>query len=283
MRTTITSDPAPGHDNEDFAVATENVAILLDGAGLSGVDDGGCIHGVAWYVRQLGAQLLIWLLSESEPDLREVLAEAIGSVADAHRSTCDLEHPGTPSSTVIIVHEAAGVLRYLVLADSVLVIDAGDEPIVISDTREAAVGRRYRAAMDALVGGTPEHDEARRSYVGRLRQHRNQPDGFWVAASAPEAAQHGLTGRLPSSRLQSVLLLSDGASRLVDRFGLWTWSKLAEVATTHGGVSVLQAVRDAEREDAAGERWPRGKVFDDATIVVCDRFRSLTSTGKTAR
>ncbi|GAA4259878.1 hypothetical protein [Dactylosporangium darangshiense] len=283
MRPTITSETAPGHDNEDFAVVTANVAILLDGAGLSGVDDGGCIHGVAWYVRQLGAQLLIRLLDESEPDLPVVLADAIGSVADAHRGTCDLEHPGTPSSTVIIVHEAAGVLGYLVLADSVLIIDTGEEPIVISDTREAAVGRQYRAAMDALVGGTPEHNEARRSYVERLRQHRNQPDGFWVAASAPEAAQHGLTGRLPSSRLRSVLLLSDGASRLVDRFGLWSWGKLVEVATTHGGESVLQAVRTAEREDAAGERWPRGKIFDDATIVVCDRFCSPIGTGETAR
>jgi hypothetical protein len=49
---------------------------------------------------------------------------------------------------------------------------------------------------------------------------RNTPGGFWVAAADPVVAEHALTGSSPLSSLESALLLSDGASRFADLFGL---------------------------------------------------------------
>ena len=41
--------------NEDFAAAPDRTAVLLDGA--TGRPGDGCVHGVAWYTRRLGALL----------------------------------------------------------------------------------------------------------------------------------------------------------------------------------------------------------------------------------
>lgn len=272
MRVTMATEAAPGHRNEDFAASTASSAVLLDGAGLSGADDGGCVHGVAWYVRRLGAEILAGLVDEPASDLTLVLANAIGLVADSHRATCDIDDPGTPSSTVIIVNSWEGSVRYLVLADSVLVLHGRDQQVVISDDREAAVGRQYRATMDRVVGGTRAHDDARQEYVQKLLAYRNQPDGFWVAAANPAAAHHSLTGAIDSDKVECALLLSDGASRVVDRFGLSTWERVVALVTESGCEALLREVRTAERSDPRCERWPRGKVYDDATVAFCDRL-----------
>lgn len=270
MRVTIATEPAPGHGNEDFAAATANAAVLLDGAGLSGVDDGGCIHGVAWYVRRLGAELIAALAHRPASTLEKILADAINEVAASHHNTCDLNHPGTPSSTVVIVDFDEARLRYLVLADSVLVINGSGTQHVICDDREAYAGRRHRRAMDAIPAGTPAHDEARRAYVEALRAHRNNSGGFWVAAADPQAASEALTGEVDRDQVESLLLLSDGASRPADRFEIMSWHEIVRLVHTAGGPALLRRVRDAEISDPRGRRWPRGKIHDDATIVYCN-------------
>lgn len=163
--------------NEDFAGLTPTAAVLLDGAGLSGTETL-CCHGVAWYSRTLGGALLRKLADDDGADLRDILAFAIDQTADAHRDTCDLDDPGTPSATVLIARFGPQRVEYLVLADSVLLVEtAGGEPLVLTDDREAEIGRSYRAEMDGLDNGTPAHDDARRRDVQALRSHRNRPGG----------------------------------------------------------------------------------------------------------
>ena len=45
----LATDSAPGRQNEDFVVATPEIAVVVDGAG---IPFGGCRHGVAWYAKQ---------------------------------------------------------------------------------------------------------------------------------------------------------------------------------------------------------------------------------------
>ncbi|GLW31876.1 protein phosphatase 2C domain-containing protein [Actinoplanes regularis] len=267
MKAELATLPAkPGQDNEDFAGVTPVAAVLLDGAGLSGTETQ-CKHGVAWYSTTLGGAILSLVSDEASP-LTDVLASAITLTADAHRHTCNLDDPGTPSATVVITRVVKDDLQYLVLADSVLVIGRpGSEPLVICDDREAAIGARYRQEMDGLTNGTPEHDDARRRYVETLRSHRNRPGGFWVAAADPGAANEALTGTVPLGDISTVALLSDGASRLVDRFGLATWSQLLATLSSQGPAELVSQVRRAEKSDETGDRWPRGKTYDDATAI----------------
>lgn len=270
MRVTFATEPAhQERPNEDFVAATPDAVALLDGAGTPTDMESGCAHGVAWYARTLGAALLAGM-TQSAGTLAEILANSIQAVATQHGPACDLSHPGSPSATVIMLRHTADTVEWLVLADSVLILDLGEEePMVICDDREGQIGARYRKAMDALPGGSTQHGHALRDYIETMRDHRNRDGGFWVASIDPRAAEQAFTGAIPAGRVRAAALLSDGASRLVDRFHLSTWPKLLAILDQAGPVDLIRQVRTAERGDLSGSRWPRGKTFDDATAVHC--------------
>ncbi|MEU8381621.1 integrase [Streptosporangium sp. NPDC048865] len=268
MRLTLATEPAyPDRPNEDFIGATPDAVVLLDGAGTPADLESGCSHGVAWYSHTLGSTLLAGM-TQSADSLSTILAAGIKATASMHDFCCDLSHPGSPSATVVMLRRSADTLDWLVLADSVLVLDVLDaEPMVICDEREALTGDRYRAPMNAATGGSPEHLLALSHYMEAMRAHRNVDGGFWVAAVDPLAAEQALTGTVPVDRVRAVAVLSDGASRLVDRFGLATWRQLLDLLDHDGPAELIRQVREAERSDLNGSRWSRGKIFDDATAV----------------
>ncbi|AWS47823.1 protein phosphatase 2C domain-containing protein [Streptosporangium sp. 'caverna'] len=270
MRVTFASEAAPGHPNEDFIASTPDALVLLDGAGTPVDSESGCVHGVAWYARSLGSTLLAGM-TQGTGTLTEILAEGIKAVASLHDFICDLDHPGSPSATVIMIRRTAGVLDFLVLADSVLVLDVigAAEPTVVCDKREATVGTPYRAAMDALDTGSSAHVTAHRRYVETLRDHRNRDGGFWIAAVDPLTAEQALTGTVRADQVRAVALLSDGASRLVDRFHLASWRQALGILEESGPDELIRQVREAEHADPAGSRWPRGKTHDNATAAYC--------------
>jgi hypothetical protein len=61
--------------------------------------------------------------------------------------------------------------------------------------------------------------------------------------------------------------MSDGASRLVDVFGLPSWSELLALLDDGGPAELVRQVRAAEAADPQSRRWPRAKANDDATVV----------------
>lgn len=270
MRVSLASESAgPGRENEDFVAASPAAVVLLDGSGTPVGSESGCIHGVAWYSRMLGSTLLTSMTQSTGP-LTELLAEGIKATTSLHDFTCDVTHPGSPSATVVMLRRTGDLLDWLVLADSVLILDIGEpEPTVICDDREARIGARYRKRMDSLDAGTPEHVAAHREYVETLRRHRNRDGGFWVASVDPLAAEHALTGSMPVREVRAAALLSDGASRLADRFGLTTWRGLLDILAQSGPDELIRQVRAAEHSDPHGHRWPRGKTHDDATACYC--------------
>ena len=188
-------------------------------------------------------------------------------MAARHTGTCDLNHPGTPSTTVVMARLRPDAVEYLVLGDSTLLIDrAGQEPAVLTDQRIEEVAVAEQEAMKALPTGTPEHFAARIRFVGRQRELRNRPGGYWITSTDPGAADQAFTGAVPAGGLRTVTLLSDGATRFVE-FGLGSWPTLLALLGTEGINAVFDRIRAAEASDPGGARWPRAKQHDDAAIV----------------
>jgi Protein phosphatase 2C len=267
VRVLLASEPsAVDRPNEDFAAVVPGAAVLLDGAGYVPDTNTGCVHGVAWYARTLGA-LLAAAANDTAIPLPELLSRGIEQVSLMHAGTCDLGHPDTPGATVIITRQRAGVLEYLVLCDSVLLLQPRQgEPRAVTDPQLGDITRQLRPSSD-LPAGTPEHDAAWRAYAKQLEEARNQPGGFWLAAADPAAAGHAVTGHERLTGLSAVALLSDGASRLADRFQLATWAEICRTLADQGPAGLIRLLREAETSDACGQRWPRGKIHDDATAV----------------
>jgi Protein phosphatase 2C len=263
--------------NEDWAGVAPGLAVVLDGLSAPDGTGTGCRHGTPWFVGQLGPRLLT-LASDPTRALADALAEAIHQVADLHPG-CDLSHPGTPSATVLLLRALGERADYLVLADAVMLLDALDGLRVVSDDRVTRLATTERAAASTSPTGSARHLRRRAQLTTALRRARNRPGGYWVAAADPQAAIQAITGSLARKNLHRAVLLSDGASRLVDVFGLATWTELLALMDESGPAELLRRVRAAEAADPEGRRWPRTKSSDDATAIylILDDTTSIRS------
>lgn len=120
----------PGRPNEDFVVASTDLAVVVDGAG---IPFGGCHHGVAWYAQQLGARTLAALIASPDLPLTEGLASGITAVAALHEDTCDLANLGTPCAAVGILRLGPKRVDTLALSDVSIVVDLETGPEVTCD------------------------------------------------------------------------------------------------------------------------------------------------------
>ncbi|MFI9270035.1 protein phosphatase 2C domain-containing protein [Kitasatospora sp. NPDC052896] len=239
------SEPAPGGPaNEDVVLVGAGFVVVLDGATAPAGVPTGCVHDVAWLAGRLGERLAAVLTERPGLELREVLRTGIERLCALHEGSCDLANPDSPSATVAMVRLHDGRLDHLVLADSPVLVQGRDgEPEVTLDDR---------------VERLPAYD------LASVRRLRNAPGGFWVAGTRPEAADRALTGSHSVERVERFAVLTDGVSRLVERYG-WSWWRLLDTLDAEGPERVVRAVRAEERADPPGRY--RGKRHDDATVA----------------
>jgi hypothetical protein len=267
MQTQIAADAgSPSAPSEDRAAVGPNLLVVIDGHTVR--TDTGCIHGVAWYADHLASAVI----EHATAGPSGALTAAITQTANLHRDTCDLTHPGTPSAAVGLVQIVGDQLRYLVLGDVTIVIDTGATEIVVTDDRISRTAQPERRAADALPAGSEEKAAALRRMKQAELAARNIPGGYWIAASDPRAVDHALTGGIPVKDVRRMVMLTDGAARAVEPFGLYDWPKLLDLVASQGPRALIDQVRAAEASDPQGIRWPRNKLSDDATIVYCSGF-----------
>ena len=269
MRSALATLPGSSAPNEDFVAATDVLAVVLDGATTPGHLETGCSHGTRWFSHALGARLVHRLTTEPELELADALAAAIGELAEQHAASCDITHPGHPSATVALLRETPDALDYLVLADATAAIETTSGIEVFSDTRVEEVAEPQQQALLNAPQGAAEHAAALAELTTTLRGYRNRPGGFWVAAVDPQAAYQALSGSFDRTEVVSAAVLTDGASILADRFKVMDWPETFRTLRADGPLGLLRQVREVEAGDAAGTRWPRGKVHDDAAVVHC--------------
>jgi hypothetical protein len=141
------------------------------------------------------------------------------------------------------------------------VLDRAGDPLVVSDRREVALSQPFRTALKAAARGSIEYEQVRNDFIDVLRANRNRPGGFWVAKEDPRAAVEAITGSCAISQLSNAVLLSNGASRIVDQFQLAQWPNVLDVLRSNGPSTIIRRVREEEAR--------RMVAADDATIAYC--------------
>jgi len=267
--TTVTVATAPGtaeRANEDGAFLSPRVMAVLDGLSAPSDLPLGCSHGTPWLVRQIGTRLL----AAAEIDtiaLADALATVITDVNALHSKTCELGGGAVPATTVAVLRERGEYLDYLVLSDSVLLLDGPAGTTVLADQRVEDVAGHELAAALAAPGGTAEQAALISELVAMQRQVRNRTGGYWVASTDPGAAHHAICGTIPRAGIRRAALLTDGATRLADTFNQLDWSDLLDVLQDEGPAVLIERTREVEEGDPTGKQWPRFKRSDDATAM----------------
>lgn len=260
--------------NEDSVLVTPGLFAVLDGVSVVEGMDSGCLHGPAWYASRLAANLRSCYTAAPGAELSDLVAQAIGRVRGEHGSSCDLDHPGTPQSTLAALRVGDDSCDYFVLCDSTVVLDRAGRVETVSDLRIRDVAQSYRRL--ALSGVDPIGSDEQIRHIHALtaakRRRVNREGGYWIAASDPTAARHAVQGSLPRTgpgRVTRAALLTDGASSVVDLHRLTDWRGLLDLVHLHGPEHIVQLAWEAESSDPTGSVRPRPKIHDDATVVYC--------------
>lgn len=145
----------------------------------------------------------------------------------------------------------------------------GGELAARSDKRLRQVAATQRKRVATTPMGSAERASAALDLVKAEQAQRNVRGGYWIASTNPDAAARGLQGHVLRRDLRRVALLSDGAAAIVERYDLMDWRSALDLMENDGPHAVIRASREAENSDPQAERWPRGKVHDDATAVFC--------------
>lgn len=228
VRVMMASVPGtPGWPNEDFAAVAPGVAVLLDGATTY---PPGTRTGCSHGVAWYARSLGGAFLAAITAGPEVPLADALAGAITQVRA----RHEGTCDLTSPATPGAT--------VTAVRATAAGFDVLALSDSSIAA---EYGDGRPPLVI-TDTHPHAR---------------------AVPEAARRACTQTLPAAGLRGIALLSDGATRIADTFGLAAWPEMLGVIRDRGPAELIRRVRAAEDSDPDCARWPRAKLRDDATVV----------------
>ncbi len=248
----VRAESRPGlatRPNEDAYLCMNDLVIVADGATAPPSLGTGCIHSPRWYATTLVANAGLANVGSPDAPLTDILSEAIRRTTNAHASTCDVVHPGTPSSTVVALRAA----------------DTQAEWLVLGNTSHSAW------VSAALSGGNADGRRGDRiaALSNAQRSFRNVDGGFWIAAADPNAAYQALTGTEPLAPGSTwrAALLTDGAALAVDTYALTDWHGALDVLQSAGTTAFLDAVRKVESDDPDFSSYPRMKRSDDATVA----------------
>lgn len=243
--------------SQDRILSTAQAVVLLDGA--TALVPTAVPPTV--YVDTLGSALVCGLSTNTNTDLRKVLADAIARTATLLRLL-----PGqSPSSTVAMVRVVDHDADVLVLGDS-QIVTPGE---TYRDDRLSHVAAAQRTAYRSRLAHGAGYDDTHRTMIRALQAEearwRNRPGGYWIAEADPTAARHAIVAHLPA--VPWLVLSTDGAYRPMRHLGRDDWEGIAKTDAV-GLAAILDGVHRWETDDDPdGCALPRAKRHDDKSLI----------------
>jgi hypothetical protein len=228
MRITLATEPGkPDWPNEDFAAVAPGAAVLLDGATTF---PRGADTGCVHGVAWYARTLGSALLANIIATPPAPLAEALATAIADVRSR----------------HESTCDLA-----------SPKTPAATVTAVRAEPGGISYLALSDSTIAA--DYYDGRPPLI--------ITDNHRAARATPDAAADARTGTIALDGLRGVALLSDGATRITDRYALIGWPALLQIVRADGPAALITQVRQAEAADPDAARWPRSKITDDATAI----------------
>ena len=264
---------ASGRVNEDRAGAADDLVWVIDGA--TDVVERpltGAATDADWFAHHLDAAFSA--LSATPPAdlslLPDMTAARLASEFAREAKRAPINKTEHPSASAIVVRACDAGLDYVSVGDCTLLVESSSGFVRVGADAAAAGDPQLAKALADLHAkhGGLEAETARARIWPSIRAGRaaiNEPDGYGVYSITPTPRRFVRAGRIAMQRGGHALLASDGLMRLVDVFGLYTAIDFFAAARSAGLAPLMRLLREAERDDDHGHRYPRAKVNDDAT------------------
>lgn len=255
---------SPGVANDDRAGSKADCAWIIDGAtdlgpvGLLG-DQG----GAAWLAATADGGFSTAVGDRLDDTCRQVF-DFVSARFAAERRRAPEGAWELPSASFAAVQLGGGRLDVAWAADCVVLLQSAKG--VRWCTPEPDRGAESRAAA-ALGDGVGAQAVRSPDVVASLRAQRSRAGRRVLGVDpAASAAAMGATA-MPIAAGDSVLLLTDGFSALIDAYRIYDAAGLFAAVAERGLAALGQELRAIEAQDAACLRYPRFKKSDDATAL----------------
>jgi hypothetical protein len=265
---------AGGDVNEDGFFSSSKRAWLLDGA--SGLSDRQLLDtdsDARWLVNKaLG--VISQFEDEPFPSQPKILAKQLNKDYLLEVSDDDVEQFERPSASLIAAEIQGNQLLYGQLGDCSAIFQASPNSTVFS-TPVGPLANLDSVVLEKLKGlrangNLPLHI-ARKNILEDLRANRskvNLPAGYSALTVGPNSQFVFEPKSISVGEGSVCLLMSDGFSRLIDTFHVYTKESLLESAVKSGLAQLLAELRDLENQDPEALEFTRFKRHDDASALL---------------
>ncbi|MBO9723186.1 MAG: protein phosphatase 2C domain-containing protein [Novosphingobium sp.] len=278
LRIEIAASDGQSEVNEDCVGYQGDAAWVIDGATGLGTALLDAPSDAAWLARTAN-DLLIQILVE-QPNiptadlLRSVMTDCAEALASQQVRPASGVHEH-PSAALAMVRVMDGVAEFTTLADCrIAASEPGREPRLFGSSALDAIEAQTIEAMKAILAeeGDLGPEALKERLLPGLRENRrlmNREGGYWVLGTEPAAADHLWQWRMPVRPGQRFVIASDGFLRLVELFAAATPANLLSISGPDDWAHWLKRLRELEGEPDSLHRFPRVKLRDDASLVIC--------------
>lgn len=260
--------------NEDLFRVFRNYIWVLDGS--SGLGDKHILSAqtdAAWFVKTVDECLQ--LFCNPHVKLTDLVRQTIIEINKLFLQCVDKEQLlpyELPSCSLALVRINPDGVDYLLLGDITIVVSGNEHVTVIADPTVVKLDSQVIVAIQKLHQREKlSFSEAKEAVISMLRKNRslmNTEGGYWVLGLEPTAVDHAIKGTFTVDKPFSLLVATDGFTRLVDTFHLFAdWHELLIFMQRHGLQQAIRELRKIEASDLECLRFPRLKISDDATAV----------------
>ena len=279
LRIDVVASAGQSRVNEDVVGYQGDAAWVIDGATGVGASLLDAPSDAAWFA-QTASRTLADVLRESPAlptieVLREVMARCGRALAQQQVREADGAHE-LPSAAFAMVRIIDGEAELTTLADCrIAARDTDGAARLFGASALDAIEARTIAAMQAILASEPEIavDDLKARLMPGLRENRarmNTEGGYWILGVDPAAADHVWQARLPLAAGRRFALASDGFLRLAELFDVIDAAGLLQIANEADWTTWLTRLRELEVRPDCLRHYPRVKLHDDASLLVCE-------------
>lgn len=259
--------------NEDIGHITKNAAWVLDGS--TGVTNDHIFteydSDAQWFTHRWNDFLIDNI--DRDEELKDILKEGVRTIRDeffSRDNSKNIEKIGFPSSTLALVRWNSSKLEYFILADNIISIERDQSIKTYKDTMIDRLDSITHSKMhDFILKNNGDIDSARehvKDILIKNRRLKNTDEGYYVLEFDDYAIDHGVHGELKADNLH-ILIATDGFSALAEKYKHYELDELLPMAKKYNIDKLNDELREIERSDHRGVKYPRIKVHDDSSAI----------------